>query len=51
MESFRLCLVPIKCKENKKKKKNGRKEKTTKNKNRFKINKLFLHAVPNSFHL
>ena len=51
MDSFRLCLVPRKCKGKKRKRKSGRKEKTTENKNRFKINKLFLHVASNSFHL
>ena len=53
--SIRLCLVSRKykrkCEEKKIKRKDGKKEKIKENKNRFKINKLFLHAISNSFYL
>ena len=49
--SFKLCLVPKKykgkCKGNKRK--NGMKEKTKENNNKFKINKLFLCVILNLF--
>ena len=53
--TFRLCLVVKKfegkCKKKKKKKKkSGMKEKVKKNKNGFKINKLFLYIIKKLFY-
>ena len=56
MECIRLCLVPSRLEEKyekkkKKERKKRRKEKVKKNKNIFKVNKLFSYGTSYSFHL